>query len=394
MKKKKLFFMILIIIVVLIGIAFGAYYFFKYPMKLICQAIDDEDIEQVVSIYPSVRISSDREYVQSEMMRYAQCASEEYLDNDISYDEIMKNYNLIKQDILSGNPEFMRCIELVETIESSRKAFSSGVDYMDGKEYDNAVISFSGVIEADEANYDEAQNKIEFCNLMIASYNAYDAGIDEMEAENYQVAIDWFDQVSELDEENYENACKYKEDCLAALMTPADSVVGKWVGQVDIGEYALSMLGFSEYEITLPVNILVILDDNGEGEMTVYVDENGRQAFVESLKEPISVELANQYGVGQSGLSLALGMLGTTLEEEIDNNIDSYLAGTEYEDIFGNGYSLVFEYSYDENTIYEGDAPFFSYELDDYSMSVNYIGNIEEYGAILPDEIVLMHMND
>ena len=146
----------------------GAYLWKNRPDARMAEAIEAEDIQTITEIYDQLPSEEKKEEVKVSMIERVRELRDKYLDEEISYDEVMDEYGLLEDKVFEDSDEFKEIKEEIERINSSRRAFDKAErDFMHAR-YVEAIAGYDEVLEEDERYYIRAQENKEKCSLAIA----------------------------------------------------------------------------------------------------------------------------------------------------------------------------------------------------------------------------------
>lgn len=157
------------IILILIAAGFGAWYILvERPSDKIDEAIETEDIVTVTELYEKLPTEEKKEEVKVSMIERARKLCDDYIREEITYDEVMTEYDALAGNVLEDSAEFEELSARIERINDSRRAFDRAEkSFMHGK-YSEAIDGYKEVIEEDERYYSRARENILKCNAAVA----------------------------------------------------------------------------------------------------------------------------------------------------------------------------------------------------------------------------------
>ena len=131
------------------------------PVNAYMNALHDGDIDRATQIY-SEQIENDEgasSELEEKVLAEINSITQDFKDQKITEEEAADRLNVIYECGVMRS-DALRASGDVKELQSSRDAFQSGSEYMEAKDYGNAINQFSLVIEED-ANYQKAQENIE-----------------------------------------------------------------------------------------------------------------------------------------------------------------------------------------------------------------------------------------
>ena len=293
---------ILIIVLLLSAAGGGLYYYLCYikPFNDIKTAIENEDIDEVVSLYGELRRDDDRIYVQEEMLSYFEKTVKSYKREKIDFDDVEDLYKVLGKKILKKNEEFDDLMDFAENLRDSREYYDTAEELFEAEDYETAIDYYSLVWEEDD-NYNDAVLKISECEEIIA----------ELQAQL------------------------------------ADGVVGNWMAYINFGG---ALADFFNSQDSFDFNIGVWLTFNEDGTGSFGVDH---QSIIDACSD--SSDVLSQYvydtladmGYDESLIGVMLSLYGydsmdTMIAEMITEEIEGEL---------GDESDRVFEYETDGDKV-------------------------------------------
>ena len=269
-KNTGLIVTLCIVVALLVGIiAFLAYYLNR-PIYKIEQAMEKENIEKVVDLYPKLTKDEDQDYVQDQMFEYASSLKSQFVNGEVEYEEINQTLTDLGDVILGEYPGYSDLKQSVEDLKDSRDAFVDAENAFQLEDYETALAQYEMVIPED-SNYEAAQDGIE----------------------------------------------KVKE-----FLVP--DIVGTWSTEIDLGSYLTGQMGYgSDLNFTMEL----VYDFGEDGIATCYIDEDSiyanKQVFTDYLMDMLYEYYEMSLGMDRdeidSYLSAYYGMtMADMLEEELD----------------------------------------------------------------------------
>ncbi|MBR4719257.1 MAG: hypothetical protein IKP31_03320 [Lachnospiraceae bacterium] len=151
-------------LVVLAAAAGGVFLWLKRPEKIIDEAVQTEDIQMVSELYDKLPDEEQKEEIKVSMIGRARELRDQYLNEEITYDEVMAEFDLLKDNVFDDSAEFEEMTEQIERINTSRLAFEKAERSFARAKYPDAIDSYREVIMEDEKYYERAQEGINNCN--------------------------------------------------------------------------------------------------------------------------------------------------------------------------------------------------------------------------------------
>lgn len=247
--------------------AIGTVSWYNRPAKRIDRAIRRNDIETVTELYGELKTEEDELSVQQRMVSLAEELKDDYLRGERDYDELMYTYDLLNEEILAWDDDFIKLKRLVENVEDSREAYEEAEELFDKEDYAGARKKYMLVIEDDDLNY--------------------------------------------------ANACKAIEECEKKI---ADKIVSTWTVEYDFGE----ILEYDSYyygdSYSLPAKIIFDFRENGMSSMSVEIVN--KDMWVEEFADYYTSLFEEYYGVSGDELDEYLEYMGyESMDEWIEEDI-------------------------------------------------------------------------
>ena len=134
------------------------------PSEEMEEAVKAQDIVKVSELYDKIPDEDKKEEIKVSMIGRVRELRDQYLNEGISYDEVMAEFDLLKDSVFDDSAEFDEINEQVERINDSRLAFDKAERSFEKGEYPDAVNAYKEVLEEDEKYYERAQEGIVKCN--------------------------------------------------------------------------------------------------------------------------------------------------------------------------------------------------------------------------------------
>ena len=135
------------------------------PINRWTSLMDSESYEGAVTYYDDVKDSMSTDDINNVRNRAIAAIDEiytKYNNREIEYEIAINQLDKIKKiDVASNSAE--EKIAAINSVNSSRSAFSSAEDLFSGKRYDEAISYYKKVVPEDSENYTAASAKIEEC---------------------------------------------------------------------------------------------------------------------------------------------------------------------------------------------------------------------------------------
>ena len=233
-KKQKntgLIVTLAIVATLLVGIiAFLAYYINR-PIYKIEQAMEKENIEKVIALYPKLTKDEDQDYVQDQMYGYADSLKNQFVNGEAEYDEISGTLTDLGEDILADYPGYDSLVQSVDDLNKSRNAFAKAQSALQSEDYETALEQYELVIPEDS---------------------------------NYEAAQDGIETVKEF-------------------LVP--DIIGAWSAEIDLGSYLTAQVGYGSSDLSFTMEIVYEFGEDGIA--TCYIDEDSiyanKEAFADYL---------------------------------------------------------------------------------------------------------------
>ncbi|MBR5407673.1 MAG: hypothetical protein IK111_08525 [Lachnospiraceae bacterium] len=163
-KKRGIRIALPIILLAAVAVAGGLYLWRNMSGKAINEAIENEDIESVTELYDRISDEDKKEEVRVSMIERARELRDAYIAEEATYDEVMDEFALLKDNVLDDSEEFEEINEQIERIDISRRSYKKGQKEYDKARYAEAVKCYKEVISEDEKYYKLAAEGIDECN--------------------------------------------------------------------------------------------------------------------------------------------------------------------------------------------------------------------------------------
>lgn len=241
----------LVIVLLLAACIGGALWWFNRPSAKISEAIEVEDIETVTELYDKLPTEEKKEEVKVSMIERARKLCDDYINEDITYDEVMNEYDALAGNVLEDSDEFEELNAKIERINDSRRAFEKAEKSFMHGEYREAIDAYKEVIEEDERYYGRAQENIPKCNAAVA-----------------------------------------------------DQLIGKWAYEYDARkevEEFIKVKGFSVDLSKMKIPITFLFDIRDDETIEVSVDYDALDEYVDKILD-LAVDAVNK-GIGTEGLT-------------------------------------------------------------------------------------------
>lgn len=371
-KKKKgkagLIVVIVLLVLLLAGGGVLAFMFLSRPIGKINKALEAGDIVTAVELYENLSNNKDKEEVSEKLLIYAEEARDDYLNEDIGYEEALGTLQLLADAGLETDDEIDAILGFVNRIYFSRESYAAAEAYRANGEYAMALESYDDVIADDTRYYDKAQTAIEEVKKELIS-SAIDEAYALMNSGDYQAAMDLLTEANlsipggsteltdayltvqaavqdniindviedaniAIAEGRYSDAREMLEDALAAYPDNADlqnalaglvsdgALVGTWVLEYDIQSMIVEELGEDFADFESPLVIPIMFEFNEDGTFRMYLGGNLRQNFDDWLDDFVEYTADYIYGMFEAeGLGrteidyLIEGVYGSSLED-------------------------------------------------------------------------------
>ena len=148
----------------LVAVAVGLYIWLTRPAKVIEEAVQTEDIQTVSELYEKIPDEEQKEEIKVSMIGRARELRDQFLNEEISYEEVKAEFDLLKDNVFDDSEEFNEMSEQIDRIDASRRAFNKAERSYERGKYPDAIEDYKEVIEEDEEYYARAQEGIVKCN--------------------------------------------------------------------------------------------------------------------------------------------------------------------------------------------------------------------------------------
>lgn len=380
-KKGKAGIIVLIIILVLLLAGGGvlAFLFLNRPIGKINKALEAGDITTAVELYENLSNDKDKAEVSERLLIYAEEARDNYLSEDIDYEEALDILSLLADARLETDDEIDSILAFVNRIYASRESYAAAEAYRANGEYAMALESYDDVIADDTRYYDKAQTAIEEVKKELIS-STIDEAYALMNSGDYQAAMDLLTEVnlsipgggsSELTdayltvqaaaqdniihdviedaniaiaEGRYSEAREMLEDALAAYPDNADlqnaiaglvsdgALVGTWVLEYDIQSMIVEELGEDFADFESPLVIPIMFEFNEDGTFRMYLGGDLRQNFDDWLDDFVEYTADYIYGMFEAE-GLGRTEIDYLIEGVYGSSLEDYLRATLYEEM-------------------------------------------------------------
>lgn len=259
--KAGLIIGLLVAIFLITGVATGTFLFFNQPMRKINKAIEASDTITVVELYGKLSKEEDQKLVKKEMLRIADEIYDDFVSDELSYDEVRDQLKPLGKEILKGNNDYDEIISNIDTINDSRDNFAKAED--------------------------------------------------AFKAENYEDAYNYYLMVNDLDHKNFSKAQKQIEACLELMIVPIEGI---WKCTIDAGDALAEEMGISGYGYSVVFNlpILLTLNEDGSGQIEFDMDDirDSVDDFFESLNDIMYLYFEETEGLSRDEVDLYLSISG------------------------------------------------------------------------------------
>jgi len=275
---------IIIAIAAVVVLAGGfAGYWFNRPEYKVNKAIEAEDIEKVAKYYDKMKDSDAKEEVEKSMVVYCTGLNEQYIEDDIEYDELMDQYEIL-EDMLDGNDSYEYLVDNAKVLKESKEAYENGKKALAAQDYPTALEEFNKVSSDDK---------------------------------NYEKALEQIDEVK-----------KY--------LLP--DVIGRWAANIELGKaIAKSANQFMFSDIEFNVTMYMEFIDEQTGRLYMDPDELKaalKQYVTDVLNEAVEVSAKNS-GLSKEAFEKEFKkMYGMSFNKYIEENMDLESAFGEVDDIY------------------------------------------------------------
>lgn len=185
----------LVVVIVLSYVGFGV----VLPAKTNASKIRRDFLgSEITSIYESnIEGNGLREKIfLDSLTNYPKDVKKAYIDDKIAYDRAISIFSTLKSSGLFDEARIIENREIVETLEVSKRAFTTGEQLFAQGKFNDAIVQFAKVVE-DDKNYDKAQDYITQCGakykdtVLSSATNALSSG-------NYDDAVQMLEEASQV----------------------------------------------------------------------------------------------------------------------------------------------------------------------------------------------------
>lgn len=266
--------LLIIIVVLIILLLCGVVLYFRVfsASAKIKSAAKAYDVNTVCELYPKLKNSSDKQFVQDSMFNYAYYLKTQFKDGVIDYYTAKAEIDELGKEVLLGDARYDELVKDLDSLKLSNDSYTVAEYAFANNDYQNAYDYYLQVID-DDPNFADAQLKMETC----------------------------------------------KENLIP--------VIGKWKCHIDIGDALLTTIGADEYgyDIDFPFDFVLDLNEDGSGSMGV--DEKSFNEALENNRDDI---VEAMYG----SFEQETGLSRDEIDERFENNGYGSLAGFADELIF------------------------------------------------------------
>lgn len=124
------------------------------------------DIDRDEGIIEKIPVEEEKEEeeVKVSMIGRVRELRDSYLIEEAAYDEVVAEFDILKDSVYDDIDEFNEINEQIERINASRLVFEKAEKSYERGEYPDAVSEYKEVLEEDERYYERAQEGIDKCN--------------------------------------------------------------------------------------------------------------------------------------------------------------------------------------------------------------------------------------
>lgn len=266
--------LVIVLLLILCGAGASALFIFNSADYKIKKAVKNNDVATVCDLYSDVNSSEVKKYVQDTMYNYACDLEDKFKSEEIEYDSMKKDLDLLSKNVLKGDKDFKALCSDMDALNTSRENYAAAEKAFKKEDYQTALDAYSLVIK-DDSNYKEAQKKI--------------------------------------------------AECEELLIPP---IMGKWNYNFDMGDYILSELEAdgNGYNIKCPITLCIEFNDDGTG--SIFMDEDSVKKGIESaMSDIIDITydmLEQETGMSRTEIDEYLyEYAGMTLEEMLSDEVNT-----------------------------------------------------------------------
>lgn len=230
------------------------------------KAIESKDVATVAQYYGSLK-EEDKAEVTDKVRLYCQELSVSYTDEQVDYETVKANFDILASEVMNGNEAFANMQESVEILHTSREAFKSAEELFAAKDFEKALAEYEKVIVTDK-NYDAAQEKLNECKVAI---------LPELE--------------------------------------------GKWTNTVDIGYVLASMMGMASDD-RFHFAIEQVYEFNSDGTGKRYADEEKLKATMDDFINLLTTVIYEQY---EEKMGVSRSQLDKLFKQQYGMSMEKYI---------------------------------------------------------------------
>lgn len=189
--KGKLALILVLLVLILIGAGGGFLYYKWYtsPKQQLMRALEKDDDDKVSEILDENPELADNTAVTDNLSDRIKKVRNDFQMEEMEYAEAKRELESIQGMNVSGvATELNDAFDYVERINTSRIHFNTGEQFMNSKDYPNAISEYKQVIE-DDLNYNLATEQIKSCTNLFREDSLRKAKA-QADAEDYQGAVD------------------------------------------------------------------------------------------------------------------------------------------------------------------------------------------------------------
>lgn len=128
------------------------------------ETVQVRDMDKETGIQDETAAEEPEEEVRVSMIGRVRELRDDYINEEISYDEVMTEFDLLKDSVFDDIDEYNEINDQLDRINTSRKAYEKAEKAYERGSYPEAVEEYKKVIEEDERYYGKAEEGIKKCD--------------------------------------------------------------------------------------------------------------------------------------------------------------------------------------------------------------------------------------
>ncbi len=274
-KGNRIAGIILAVVLLLVAVPSVAYYcLYVMPVKKFRAALSEDDFKTVNEYYDKVKSRDDREAAKELMLIHAGDVKDDYIEDKISYEDVLDEYDVLKEKVLSDSKEIGEYEEQIGKLKGSREAFSEAEKQFGEGDFLKAMESYRKVIPEDEKFFSKALEGIKKC----------DEGLMEPVLGKWKCTIDLSGDNTDYD---------FGEDVdMSALNTSLDYIIEfkkDGIAVVDVDTDSFNRYVDDMVEFTADMELRELYDAGlTDSEIRTYLKEYyGTESFAEVIRQDV-----------------------------------------------------------------------------------------------------------